>query len=482
MANTQIVSKFLYRNGSSSHRPHEKGFALLLATLSLLFLVPLAGLAIDAGMAYIIKTRLSVAVDSACLSAARSLNRGLTLSAQRDAARGVALRYFNANFPQDHFGTTGIAPLITINESQARMRTVTVDATRRAPLYFMPILGEHYADVRVIGQATRRDSNVILVLDRSGSMQINGSVPYMKSAATNFAQKFANGTDQLGLIAFGSAITRAMEPTQNFLTASPSITTMINSISAVGATNSTGALNAAYDMLLTINQPGSVNAIVFFTDGIPNGVTANFNNRNDNGESDLIRSDSPCAKKDNDRLGVIVYGGHPNSTGSPTYGIYKHTSTSLTAGDSTISYLNGCYMESKQTDMYRDIARFPYKDMWGNRTAGVLGGKSVNYTRMNDRRNMANASMNTVLDQANKIRSNATLQPVIYSIGLAPESGDYAIEEDFMKQVANTTDSAYFNNSQSPGLYIYVPLNQQSSGALQEAFDRIAAEILRLSL
>ncbi|MCC7343080.1 MAG: Tad domain-containing protein, partial [Bryobacterales bacterium] len=193
MANTQIVSRSAHRNGTHSHRPHEKGFALLLATMSLLFLVPLAGLAIDAGMAYIVKTRLSVAVDSACLSAARSLNRGLTLAEQRDAARGVALRYFNANFPQDHFGTTGVAPLVDINESQTRMRTVTVNATRRAPLYFMPILGEHFADVNVVGQATRRDSNVILVLDRSGSMQINGSVPAMKNAATKFAQSFANG-------------------------------------------------------------------------------------------------------------------------------------------------------------------------------------------------------------------------------------------------------------------------------------------------
>lgn len=482
MANTQKVSKFLYRNGNSSRRPHEKGFALLLATLSLLFLVPIAGLAIDAGMAYIIKTRLSVAVDSACLSAARSLNRGLTLAAQRDAARGVALRYFNANFPQDHFGTTGIAPIVTINESQARMRTVTVDATRRAPLYFMPILGEHYADVRVMGQATRRDSNVILVLDRSGSMEINKSVPYLKSAAVNFAQKFANGTDQLGLVAFSGAVTRAMEPTQNFLTASPSITTKINSIIASGATNATGALNAAYDMLLTINQPGSVNAIVFFTDGIPNAITANYNNRRENGELDLIKSSSTCINKNNDRLGLIAYGGNPAPTSGATWGIYKHTSTSLTADDSGISYLNGCYMATRLNDMSQDIARIPYKDNWGNRTAGFLGAKSVSYTTLTSPRNLANASMNTVLEQANKIRANATLQPVIYSIGLAPETGDYAIEKEFMMQVANTADSANYNSGQQTGMYIYVPLNQQGSGALQEAFDRIAAEILRLSL
>lgn len=465
-----------------TQRAREKGVALLMATLSLLFLVPMAGLAIDAGMAYIIKTRLSVAVDSACLAAARSLNRGLDLASQRDAARGVALRYFSANFPTGHFGTTGVAPLVNIDESQFRMRIVTVNATRTAPLYFMPIIGPKYADVNVIGQATRRDSNVILVLDRSGSMEINNSVTPMKTAAVNFAQKFANGKDQMGLVVFNTAVTRAMEPTQYFLTSSPSITSKINSIVASGGTNSTGGMQAAYDMLTTINQAGAVNAVVFFTDGIPNGVTANFNNKNTNGELDLIKSSSTCSYKDNDRLGTIAYGGHPNSTGSPTYGIYKHTSTSLTNdGLDPISYLNGCYMNSNLANMYQDIARFPYKDYWGNRTAGFSGAESVTYTSMNNRRNLANVSMNTLLDQASKIKSNATLQPVIYAIGLAPKTGDYSIDEAFMKRIANSPDSTTYNSSQSTGLYIYVDLNDQAN-ALQEAFNRIASEILRLSL
>jgi hypothetical protein len=139
-------------------------------------------------------------------------------------------------------------------------------------------------------------------------------------------------------------------------------------------------------------------------------------------------------------------------------------------------------MATRLNDMSQDIARIPYKDTWGNRTAGFLGAKSVSYTTLTSPRNLANASMNTVLEQANKIRANATLQPVIYSIGLAPETGDYAIEKEFMMQVANTADSANYNSGQQTGMYIYVPLNQQGSGALQEAFDRIAAEILRLSL
>ena len=36
------------------------------------------------------------------------------------------------------------------------------------------------------------------------------------------------------------------------------------------------ALSEAYEELLAINEPGSLNIIIFFTDGLPNGITADF--------------------------------------------------------------------------------------------------------------------------------------------------------------------------------------------------------------
>ncbi|MCW5963266.1 MAG: VWA domain-containing protein [Bryobacterales bacterium] len=466
------------------NRPKEKGMAFVWGAVSMLFLIPMVGLAIDSGVAFVIKTRLSIAVDSACLAAARSLNRGMTLSAQEASARATALRYFYANFPVGDWQTTGADPVVVIAESGDHMRTVTVNAVRTAPLYFLPVINKHFADVGVMGQASRRDTNVILVLDRSGSMQINGSVAAMKRAATSFASQFSNGKDQMGLVAYSTGVTRSMEPTQYFLSSSPSITTRINSITAAGATNSTGGLNAAYSMLTNLNEPGAVNAIVFFTDGIPNGVAQNFrNNSMPSPDATLILSGSTCpGKTTTDRIGLIAYGGHPNSTGSPTYGIYRHTSTSLTDdGQAAAANLSGCYMASNLADMYRDIARIPLTDLYGNLTRGFSNSYAVTATSMNNRRNLANASMNTVLEQTRVIRSNSYLKPVIYAIGLAPRTGDFAIEEAFMKRIANTEDSTFHNSSQTSGLYIYVPLDQQEDG-LQEAFMRIASEILRLSL
>jgi Flp pilus assembly protein TadG len=478
---TVTVKPVVARERASVRRPREKGVALLMATLSLLMLVPLAGIAIDAGMAYIIKTRLSVAVDSACLAAARSLNRGLDLASQRDAARGVALRYFSANFPTDHFGTTGVAPLVNIDESQLRLRTVTVDATRRAPLYFMPILGEEYADVSVSGQATRRDSNIILVLDRSSSMNSTSSMPPMRTAAKSFVDRFSNGRDRLGLVVYHHASFRAKEPTFNFKTHSPTVPSLIDSTNAGGNTGTTGALNAAYSMLQTINEAGALNVVVFFTDGLPNGVVGNFNNANNNGEPDLLKSTSPCDDKDSNRIGVIVQHGGGKLTGT-TRGIFNHTQTSMSnTANVKISNLEDCYMETDTAKMRDDIARMPFEDIWGNRTSGFTGAVTVDLTRLDSPYHVNQASMNTAIDQARRIRANSALRPVIYLIGLGDEDASEPPDHNFMKKMANTTDSPTFDDSQQTGMYIFVQVADQGTG-LQEAFQRVAGEILRLSL
>ena len=250
------------------YRPRARGMALIYATFSLLFLIPLVGLAIDSGVAFVIKTRLSIAVDSACLSAARSLNRGMDLASQENSARQTALRYFYANFPSGDWQTTGGDPVVAIEESGTRMRTVTVSAVRTAPLYLLPIIGAHYADVGVMGQASRRDSNIILVLDRSSSINTTGSASYLRSGAKSFVDKFSNGRDRMGLIVYHGSVHRTMEPTFFFKSSSPSMATLIDQTAIGGNTGTTGALNQAYDMLQGLGEEGALNVIVFFTDEI----------------------------------------------------------------------------------------------------------------------------------------------------------------------------------------------------------------------
>jgi len=72
------------RNNTNRGR-REKGFAVLLTTLTMFVTIPLAGLAFDLGTCYLIRARLGVAVDAASLAAARALSQGADQPTQ-DAA------------------------------------------------------------------------------------------------------------------------------------------------------------------------------------------------------------------------------------------------------------------------------------------------------------------------------------------------------------------------------------------------------------
>jgi uncharacterized membrane protein len=78
----------------------ERGFVTLIWTCMMLFIImPVVGLAIDAGVMYVIKSKLQTAVDGAALGAARSLSRGIDIPTQQTSATDTAKRYFHANFP-----------------------------------------------------------------------------------------------------------------------------------------------------------------------------------------------------------------------------------------------------------------------------------------------------------------------------------------------------------------------------------------------
>ena len=66
----------------------------------------------------------------------------------------------------------------------------------------MHAVGVKTTIVTTNGQASRRDLNVILTLDRSGSMASSKFCDPMKAAAQSFVDKFSNGRYTLGSITF----------------------------------------------------------------------------------------------------------------------------------------------------------------------------------------------------------------------------------------------------------------------------------------
>ena len=251
---------------------------MILTALMLTIILPMVGLVIDVGIMYAVRARLTMACDAAALAAARSLAVGVTLADQEATAAARAQAFYNANFPVGTLETNDGHVTVTVDESVSQVRTVTVTGSAAAPVYFMQMLGVPRTHVTATGAASRRDVNVMMVLDRSGSLQAAGACDDLEAAATAFTGLFANQRDRMGMITFGGAYRLDYAPTKNFKQ-SPKLTDEIGKLYPGGCSGWTGSAQAlwqGYTQLVNINEPGAFNVIVFFTDGQPNTVTAEF--------------------------------------------------------------------------------------------------------------------------------------------------------------------------------------------------------------
>jgi len=491
----------------------EKGVALLLTSIFTICLIPVVGLAIDASYMYVIKAKLATAADAAALAAARNLNVGMTMAEQEASARSRAEAFFHANFPERYMDTLSKSVTINVAETTSRIRTVHVNASTRAHTWFMSFLGFRNVDINTESTASRRDVNLMLVLDRSGSMQTAGACTPMKEAAKVFVDGFANQRDRIGMVAFSTGYSMGYAPDRDFKSTSPSIYDQIDKITCTGGTNSVQAVKEAWDEIEAMNEPGALNIIVFFTDGQPTALPAVFPIRMVNDTrygygTDGYSSTStqynmnPSTCKDAagkvygqvgwapiPRRGIIVATGTNRSTGN-TGAIIKSaeqplTSPNLNVINSSVTtsdeYASGCRFSTSLYYARRDVAYIPNTDMYGNATnccyqtaassdkfsAGAYAGR----LRPDKPITIEKAASNALDNQATTIRNHPTLFPVIYSIGLGN------VDEPLLRRVANDPASAIFSTTQQPGLYAYAPDQTQ----LYRAFAIIQSEILRIA-
>jgi len=470
-----MAKLFLNARGS-----RERGYVLLLTALSMVAIIPIIGMAMDVTLLFMIQTRMSAAVDAAALAAARSLSRGTGIDSQRDAAMATARAYFRANFPHGYLMTPnpGTDPSINVSASDMNMRTVTIDVTVQSPLYFLRMLSLPSSSVRAYGQASRRDVNVVLVLDRSGSLESAGACGPLKAAAIGFTDKFAEGRDNVGLVTFARSSTKNFPASINFKTGSPNITDLITAIVCSGYTAGPSGLNHAYEELQRLNQPGALNVIIFFTDGIPNTMAVDWPVKRDVTPYSPTAASTCDVSIGNTLRGVI-------SPGSPTRGVYEITGNVNPPTDRGFipsSQSTGCRFPAAENEVNKDVAYMPDNNIWGDRVDGYFGtpptytsGPYIGRFRVDNTAGVETAARNAQDRGALRIRSDATLRPVIYTIGL----GDVgATQHDLLRRMANDPSASNYDSSKAAGLYVFAPTSSQ----LDWAFQRIASEILRLSL
>lgn len=471
-------------------------------------IIPMVGLAIDASLLYATKAKLSAATDAGALAGARSLNRGMDLASQTTSATATAEAFFDANFPDGHLMTTHRVRTVTVAETTFRTRTVRMDTSVEAPTFFMRFLRLTSTTVRAEGVASRRDVNVVLVLDRSSSLQTAGVCGNMRAAAKSFVDKFSEGRDRVGLLTFGLSSQVDFVPATNFKTASPSVNTLIDSIACSGNTGTAQALWQGYQQLVTINEPGSLNLLVLFTDGVPNGITASYpvkrvtDTRYDYLHPSTSVSVPPSTCKDSagrqypnaawnpaNKVGALAQWAN-GATYGDTVGMINYQATSISnSNEIAIPDANACaYGPAGSTTNVKktrnDIAWIPTLDLYGNATTGYkavttfpTGHPYVGQLRPDLPASLVRASTNAADNAAFRVRQNTSLGVVVYTIGLGGTSSEPA-DHDFMRRLSNDLDSSCYDATRPIGFYVYAP----TTAELADAFAQVASEILRLAL
>jgi Flp pilus assembly protein TadG len=481
---------------SSDKRRGRRGIVVIMLSLMVsVVMLPLVGLAIDGSILYLVQAKLSAAVDAASLAAARSLSVGLDITSQTASATATAQSFFIANFPTGYWNTSNLSLSTTVAQTAYKTRTVTMVASVTVPLTFMRLLGQTGSTVVAQGQTSRRDVVMIVVIDRSSSIADAGVCGTMIAAAQNFISYFANGQDMIGLVTFMDGYNLTYAPTLTFGSNVPSLTTVLGGVQCFGDTGTAGALNQAYTQLQAVNLPGALNLIVFFTDGHPNGIAANFpvktqvDTRYDyqNFSALVSTPKSTCNTTTTLQGEIAEWSGEPAPSTGATEGLFGVTSSSgSTTSEQVAAGLTGCAMSSNQLAMRRDIAYIPAKDLYGNITTGYQafaggdlypsGNPYVGQIRVDTPTAVVTASLNAADNQATTIRNDPNLIPVIYSIGLGGTVAE-PIDATCMERIANDPRSTIYNAALPAGEYVYSPTATDLVGAFQQ----VAYEILRIS-
>jgi hypothetical protein len=376
-----------------------------------------------------------------------------------------------------------------------------VDATYDVPMLFLRVVGVGNSTVAVRSIAKIRFVNMMIVVDRSGSVQRVGSPAIIKSSLTQFVANsatsiFVNGRDVVGLLSYGGNYNLDFAPTTNFQTSAPAIGTAINNLyfDTNNSTNTGEGLYQGWYELAQLNQNGALNVILLITDGRPSALTGTFT------------VDGPYCTDRTPKQGVItssVANPFPPPTNRTTSGVIRVTPSCSTAGCEPTTFVansNGCRYKTQNNGDYfdSDISTIPAIIGPVNHITGVnvpnvttfpstTGFYTGGGNATNNAVSLRYAAFNYADNVAKAIRMDTTYKPVIYAIGLTFNQATYPNEEpldaDFLARLANdpsyispTTGLGVYQAGQTAGKYYNVTYN-----GLAAALQDITGQILRLS-
>jgi Flp pilus assembly protein TadG len=171
----------------TSFRHDRRGNVAVIVAAAIIPLVGALGLATDTSRGYLLKGRLSQAVDAAALAGSK-----VFYSPTRDAD---VRKFFDANFPPGFMESTPNPIELTITEdavTDPNNPKLNVSADATIPTTFMKVLGFDTMHVPAAAQATRsiKALDVVISLDMSGSMEATAGGAVKIVAARDAAVTF----------------------------------------------------------------------------------------------------------------------------------------------------------------------------------------------------------------------------------------------------------------------------------------------------
>ena len=447
-----------------------------MVAVSMLVLLAVVGLSIDAGLAYLVKARLNAAVDSAALAAARAVPTGNNQTEQIASARAAAADFFAANIPNNYLLSS---PSITSTDVVFNGGQAIIDVKAEAPMpvSIMQVMNFTSLTPVAAAQTIRNDLDMALVVDTSGSL--SGSAATVRTSAKSFLNKFNVTQDRVALVHFASGAETdvAINPSARGFNRT-TMTSKINGYAFTGGTASVeGMWNAREQLnLVPLASRSTMRVIVFFSDGAPTAF----------GSYMAFNSNSDCK----DILGRDISGTLDSQ--NAIYGLSRmDDSDNNVISDSCKIYRNAAYAARRLPDWYNahndarnpnDATKREFPIVTSTPRVVTADISSTNSsTSAQYRRNIERASRNLAEAIAASSRSQGIF---VFTLGMGAglkSQGDYDSDtgETILKCMANTVDApARCQKPTQPiGMYCYAATDAD----LTPCFSRLASAILRIT-
>jgi len=441
---------------------NQKGAIIVIFALTLIVLIGFAALGTEVGKWYLTRAELSKAVDAAALAGAANIsNPNIDVPT---LARDFGIENFRAGYLGTETGVdeTGKDKSVAFTATVQEGGKLTVTGRTSSFAILARFFGVDQVAVAATGVAQKNKVEIMMVLDRSGSMDGN-PIRDLKEAAQGFLEyyKDTQDEDRIGLVSFATGVSfRALA--NNFYTP---ITNSINSMSATGATNAEDAIAQAGAAF--VDQTGVAPAnriqqyIIFFTDGRPTAFRSMFT-RNGSINDAVVCVTGNC---DRDSDSMYSQMGHYNNE------TWYNTST-LSPGPTG----DGKPTSGNPRTVCKNGSTRYENTKWGSFSAYPLSGYGAEdcdinnvYDSGDNRRPLdgkngyiCKTARQMAIDHASAAKAKLVK---IYAIGLGN------VDESFLNAVASTT-----NDSSSDYVYITPDSNE-----LKSIFNKIAKDIkLRL--